>query len=92
MYYAFKTNPKQLVVDKAKNLFGKQIKVNVSGRRPDIAECKDMFVPVGTYFVICTVDSKQIATANAKNWRTAYKLLVIEVEKAFEKSLFQQQS
>jgi len=88
MYYAFKINPKQLVVDKAKNLFGKTVKVSVTGRRPSGDECKALCIPVGTYLVDCLVDSKPIARANAKNWRTAYKLLVIEVEKAFEKSLF----
>jgi len=86
-YYGFKLNPKQLVEAKAKRLFGRDIKVTVTGLRPSEGDCRLLGIPTGTYSVGCVVNGVCIANAHARNWRKAYKLLVIEVEKAFEASL-----
>ena len=89
MYYAFKPNPKQLVVNKAVALYGRDKKVDVSGRRPTPPECKTLEIPVGSYYVQCSLGGEVIASTHTKDWRKAYNLLVVEVEKAFEKSLWQ---
>lgn len=88
MYYSFKPNPKQLVVNKAKNLFGRDAKVNVTGSRPTVEDCTRLGVSSGTYFVECFVNGTSVARADAKNWRKAYGLLVVAVERAYESSLF----
>mgnify|MGYP001566833846 CR=1 FL=1 len=86
-FYGFKPNPKQLVVNKAKALFGREVKVDVTGTRPTPLDCKRYGIPTGVYYVECFVGGKLIATTHTKNWRKAYNLLVIEVEKAYEISL-----
>ena len=86
-FYGFKPNPKQLVVNKAKTLFGRDSKVNVTGNRPSALECKSLGVPAGVYVVECFVNDKSIAAAHTKSWRKAYSLLVIELEKVFDASL-----
>jgi hypothetical protein len=86
-FYGFKPNPKQQVVDKAGRLFGREANVDVTGARQSPLDCKRMSLPTGSYYVECTVDGKLIATAHSKDWRKAYKLLVIEVEKAYEAAL-----
>lgn len=88
MFYAFKPNPKQLAYDKAKKLFGLDARVKVTGTRPTPLDCKRMSIPQGTYYVECFVNDKCTATAFTKNWRKAYGLLVIELEKAYERSLY----
>lgn len=87
MFYSFKVNPKQRVVDKAKALFGRAARVNVTGKRLSPLECKGLGIPSGSYLVTCQVNGVEIAEANLRDWRKAYGLLVIEVEKAFERSL-----
>jgi len=42
---------------------------------------------VGHYLVDVCIDGQFIAAAHARDWRKAYGLLVIEVEKAYEASL-----
>lgn len=86
-FYGFKLNPKQQVVAKAKNLFGRDIKVNVTGKRLSPLECKGLGIVSGSYLVTCSINGKEIADANLRDWRKAYGLLVIEVEKAYERSL-----
>lgn len=83
----FKTNPKQLVVNKCHQLYGKQVKVLVQGRRPTHSECHESHVPTGTYAVGVSVNGMPIAAAHHHNWRRAYKLLTIEVEKTYEATL-----
>ncbi len=89
MYYGFKPNPKQLVVNKASTLFGEcgKLKVTITGTRPTSLDCVKYGIPVGSYHVECFVGGKFIASAHTKNWRKAYNLLVVEVEKAYENSL-----
>lgn len=89
MLYAFKPNPKQLASDKAHKLYGNGAKVEVTGTRLSALDCKKHGIPAGSYYVECRVDGQCIATAHTKDWRKAYKLLVVEIEKAFEKSLYQ---
>lgn len=86
-FYGFKANPKRLVEDKAHRLFGRDAKVAVTGARPAPPEAKRLNVPVGHYLVDVCIDGQFIAAAHARDWRKAYGLLVIEVEKAYEASL-----
>lgn len=68
----FKPNPKKQVELKFAELFGKTLKPVVSGER------------VGKYYVtVLTVDGQELATAKDRDWRMAYKLLKLEVEKLF---------
>ncbi len=87
MYYGFKPNPKQLVTNKARALYGDAAKIVVNGARvtPEIA--KEKIVPNGTYYVECIVDGKTVASTHNKDWRKAYRLLVVDIEKAYEASL-----
>ena len=87
-YYGFKINPKQQVVNKAKQLFGRDSKVVVSGTRPSPLDCKQLGIPAGNYYVDCTINNMHIASANAKDWRKAYLLLRVAVEKNFENNLY----
>lgn len=88
-FYGFKTNPRQLVINKAIHLFGKDKKVNATGRRPSPLECKSLGISTGTYLTECTVDGQIIASAKHPNWRKSYVALVLEVEKAYTSSLEQ---
>jgi hypothetical protein len=85
--YGFRPNPKQRVVNKVKQLFGRDTKVGVSGERPSPLDCARMGISAGTYNVTCVINGIQVLTANARNWRKAYDLLVIEVEKFYENTL-----
>lgn len=91
-FYGFKPNPKQLVINKAKRLFGNDAKVDVTGTRPSPLDCKRYGIPTGVYYVECFVDGQFIAAAHTKNWRKAYGLLIIEVEKAYEDALHRTES
>lgn len=73
----FKTNPRQLVINKALNLFGRTTKVKVVGQR----------VKTGMYNVTCTINGDLSCDAAHRDWRKAYGLLVIEVEKLFTAKL-----
>ncbi len=85
--YGFKPNPKALVTNKARALYGREAKVVVTGSRPSPLDAKTLGILSGSYFVECHVDGKFIGSAQHKNWRRAYNLLVIEVEKTYEASL-----
>jgi hypothetical protein len=74
MSFSFKPNPKQQVINKASRLFGKTSKIEVTGSR----------TTPQSYHVECNVNGQFLASANHKNWRKAYNLLVIEVERAYE--------
>lgn len=73
----FKTNPRQLVINKATNLFGRTAKVKVVGQR----------MKTGQYNVSCTIDGTASCEANHRDWRKAYGLLVFEVEKLYTTKL-----
>ena len=90
--YGFKPNPKQRVYDKAHKLFGREADVNVTGTRPSPLDCKRLSIPAGVYYVECFVNGQMIATAYTKNWRKAYDLLAIELEKVFEEALHRTES
>lgn len=90
--YGFKPNPKQLVVNKAKSLFGRDAKVVVTGTRLKADAAKELSLPNDSYFVQCHINGELRGTAHTKNWRKAYNLLVIEIEKAFEASLHKAQA
>jgi len=87
MYYGFKPNPKQLVTNKARALFGDAAKIVVNGARVTPALAKEKPALGGTYYVECVVDGKLVASTSNKDWRKAYKLLVVAVETAYEASL-----
>ena len=72
----FKANPRQLVIDKAISLFGKDAKVRVIGKRGER----------GVYNIDCYMNDLQ-THAQHRDWRKAYKLLAIEVEKLFTRNL-----
>ncbi len=77
----FKPNPRQLVINKAHRLFGREAKVNVTGRRLDASASTQLgLAQGGTYLVECFIAGERIAFAAHRNWRSAYKLLVTEVE------------
>jgi hypothetical protein len=75
----FKSNPKAQVSDKFRELFGYDQKIEVIGAR----------VPVGegsrydTYEAQLFVEGTCVAMARNNDWRRAYKLLKIEVEKLY---------
>jgi len=85
--YGWKLNPKAQVVAKAQRLFGKACKVTVVGSRPSPLDCKRFGLPQGTYLVEVSIDGTRTGQAHHRNWRKAYSLLVIEVEKMFELEL-----
>lgn len=87
MYYSFKESPKQLAERKASQLFGMNATIKVLGGRLSPLECKNAGKPVDSYLVECFVNEKLVAQANSRDWRKAYKLLVLEVEKAYESTL-----
>lgn len=86
-FYGFKPNPKQLVVNKAHALFGNEVDVQVTGERPSVDRCRELKLQLGVYYVECIINGKIIATCNARDWRKAYRALVVEVEKAYERAL-----
>jgi hypothetical protein len=50
-------------------------------------DAKKLTLPTGTYHVECFIDGKFIASAHHRDWRKAYNLLVIEVEKAYDATI-----
>ncbi len=90
--YGFKPNPKQLVINKARNLFGRDAKVEVTGTRPSPLDAKQLGIPDGVYYVECFVNGEHIASAHTRNWRKAYNLLTVEVEKVYEAELHRTES
>lgn len=86
-FYGFKPNPRQLVYNKAKALFGREAKVDVRGTRLSPLESKLNNMPSKTYLVECDINDKHTASAHHANWRKAYNLLVIALEKAYEADL-----
>lgn len=85
--YGFKPNPKQLVYNKVKALYGRECSVVINGSRPSPLDAKKLTLPTGTYYVEVFVNGQFIACTHHSDWRKAYKLLVVEVEKAYEASL-----
>ena len=79
----FKPNPKALVEHKFIELFGSGHDYSITGTRLSPLACKNHGVPTGTYSVELFVGDKLIAAARHRDWRTAYKLLKIEVEKLY---------
>jgi len=72
-----------MVINKFRELFGKEHKCTVNGFRPSPLECKALGVPSGVYVVDLQVDGVQLCEARSRDWRKAYKLLKIEVEKLY---------
>lgn len=83
----FKPNPKAQVTLKFRELFGRDHKPEVRGSRMTPAECKLHGVHCGTrdgiYYTELFVDGEQVARASHRDWRKAYKLLALEVEKLY---------
>jgi hypothetical protein len=69
----FKPNPKAMVSIIFNKLFGKEHKHEVRGAR----------VPSGFYIAELNVGDVTLARAQSRDWRKAYKLLQIEVEKLY---------
>lgn len=89
--YLFKPNPKQKVIDKIKHLFGKDAKIDLTGLRMDHKN-KQQNTQIGHYYVECYVNDQKIASSSSKDWRKAYDLLAIELEKVFEEELYKSES
>lgn len=89
MSFGFKANPKQKAENKALQLFGRNADVVVRGRRIRDAADATEAVPVGTFFAECLLDGKVVATGQTKgkDWRKAYRLLTLQIESAFDRSL-----
>lgn len=74
-------NPKLQVTNKFNELFGAGAhEIDVSGERVKTRG--------GSYFLAeLAVDGQVIARARERNWRTAYKILRLEVEKLWERGV-----
>jgi hypothetical protein len=83
----FKPNPKAQVTLKFVELFGKEYKPTVKGARLTAVECKSHGYPRDTYLTEIVVDGQTIATGRSIDWRKAYKLLKLEVEKLYADGL-----
>lgn len=83
----FKPNPKAQVTLKFNELFGKEYKPVVRGERLTDAVCKTRGYPRDTYVTELLVEGAVVATARSLDWRKAYKLLKIEVEKLYADGL-----
>lgn len=75
----FKANPKAQVTDKFRELFGYDRKIEVSGARVPLREGSRY----DTYETQLFVEGICVAMARNYDWRRAYKLLKIEVEKLY---------
>jgi hypothetical protein len=78
-YYGFKPNPKQLVINKAMSVFGREAKIKVTGARLTPIECKVSTLPDDSYHVECIVDGQVVGQSNSRNWRNAYKQLAEKI-------------
>lgn len=83
----FKPNPKAQVELKFRELFGRDFKTKVLGHRVSQVDCKRIGIPCGSrdgmYVTELFVDGQLVAKSNHRDWRKAYKGLVLEVEKLF---------
>ena len=83
----FKPDHKKQVSLKFIELFGKDHKVTVVGGRVSPEDCKRQGIRCttrdGIYFTELFIDGHQVATAGHSDWRKAYKLLKLEVEKLY---------
>lgn len=88
----FKPNPKAQVENKYAELFGGDDAMEVRGGRLSPAQCRARGIPCGsrdgTYYVELYVGDRLRCAASHRDWRRAYKLLKIEVEKLYTESEF----
>ena len=75
----FKPNPKKQVELKFVELFGRDYKVKVEGARAAGR--------TGRYSTHLIVNGETVASAMHADWRMAYKLLKLEVEKLFSEGV-----
>jgi hypothetical protein len=71
-----KVSPKQAVANKVREFFGDGRTVEVHGWRP-----KGPFG--GHFYTEARFGDQTIARAHHRDWRAAYKLLILEVEKLY---------
>jgi asparagine N-glycosylation enzyme membrane subunit Stt3 len=79
----FGTPPKERVIRKFEELFDNKHEIDVIGHRFNGLEAKQANVPRGRFVTQLFVDGKSIASSGHSDWRKAYRLLEIEVEKLF---------
>lgn len=79
----FKPNPKAQVLNKFKELFGTDHDVTVVGGRLTPAQCRSHGFPTDTFMTELHCGDEVVAAAHSRDWRHAYKLLRLEVEKLF---------
>jgi hypothetical protein len=83
----FKADPKKQVVLKFQELFGRDVKPLVSGGRLTPDECRRAGLRCltrdGLYLTEVSVEGETVASATHSEWRKSYKLLLLELEKAY---------
>lgn len=81
----FKPTAKTLVLNAVKKFYGQEkvTKSKVNGDRLPTEECKRRGWPNGTFFAELVVDGNVVATARSCDWRKAYKMLALEVDKLY---------
>jgi hypothetical protein len=83
----FKPNPKAQVSLKFVELFGKEYKHDVVGARLTSLQCKSQGFPVDTFVAELHCNGQLLASSRSRDWRKAYKLLKLEVEKLYADGL-----
>ena len=79
----FKPAPKAQVSVKFRELFGADVAHEVRGLRLDPRVAKRMGFPSDTFYAELLVEGEVLASARSRDWRKAYKLLKLEVEKLY---------
>lgn len=86
----FKPNPKKQVELKFTELFGRNLKPRVEGRRLSPEEATRMGLKClsrdGLYLSELYLNDEVVAFAAEREWRRSYKMLKLEVEKLFTES------
>lgn len=85
--FGFKPNPKAQVSLKFAELFGKEFRPEVRGGRITQAKARELGYYCGTrdglFLAELLLEGEVIAAATHPDWRKAYKLLKLEVEKLY---------
>lgn len=87
MSFGFKPNPKAAVELKFRELFGRDLKTQVTGVRLTPVQCRQQGIPCGSrdgmYHAELYAEGELLAATNHRDWRRAYKALKAEVEKLY---------
>ena len=86
----FKPDPKKQVVLKFVELFGSDTDPTVVGTRLSPELCRAHGFPRDTFYAQLMIGDEVLATAHSHDWRRAYKLLKLEVEKLYSECGYDQ--